>query len=221
MTTELAIQTEQTQRGPRVHGVVRAVVTNNQDDPAKLGRVKVRFVSFAQASESAWARLATPMAGAGYGFCALPEVDDEVLVVFEHGAIDRPIVIGALWNGARKPPYVNPDGKNALRQLRSRSGHEILLDDTDGAERVVIQDKTGKNQIVFDASKNTITIKAEKDVTIQAGGDLTLGADGTVAVRCRAFQVTANESAAVEAAQSLDLKCSPGIALNVDGLVVR
>ena len=66
--------------------VVVARVTNNQD-PKKLGRVKLEFPFWGDGVESAWARIATPMAGETYGLCCLPEVGDEVLVVTRSGDI--------------------------------------------------------------------------------------------------------------------------------------
>ena len=45
-----------------------------------------------------WARIATLMAGNNRGTVFYPEKDDEVLVAFEHGDIDSPYIIGALWN---------------------------------------------------------------------------------------------------------------------------
>ncbi len=72
------------------------------------------------------------MAGAGRGLYILPEVDDEVLVAFEHGNPSTPYVLGGLWNGKDKPPEANSDGKNNMRVLKSRSGHVIRLDDTAG-----------------------------------------------------------------------------------------
>src|SRR3712207_8369590 len=59
-----------------------------------------------------------------------PEVDDEVLVAFEHGDPRYPYVLGALWNGRDKPPEANADGGNNKRLIKSRSGLTILLDDT-------------------------------------------------------------------------------------------
>ena len=81
----------------RVTGVVVGVVTNNQD-PDGLGRVKVKFPWLSDADESSWARIAAPMAGKERGLYFLPEVDDEVLVIFEHGDLRFPFVPGALWN---------------------------------------------------------------------------------------------------------------------------
>ena len=87
----------------RIYGMVIGIVTNNQD-PDKLGRVKVRFPWLSDEDESQWARMLTPMAGDNRGMYFIPEVDDEVLVAFEQGDMRFPYILGALWNGEDKPP---------------------------------------------------------------------------------------------------------------------
>jgi uncharacterized protein involved in type VI secretion and phage assembly len=164
----------------RIAGVVVAVVTNTQD-PEGLARVKVRFPWLSDADESPWARVACLMAGASRGTYFLPEVDDEVLVAFEQGDVRLPYVVGALWNGKDLPPAGNEDGKNNVRMIKSRSGHVVRLDDTNGGERIEIIDKTGKNRIVIDAAANTIAISSDKDITLSAAnGTITLDAQKLV-----------------------------------------
>ena len=46
-----------------------------------------------------WVRVMTPLAGANWGSNMLPRVGQDVLVDFMDGDIDRPVVIGALYNG--------------------------------------------------------------------------------------------------------------------------
>lgn len=116
--------------------IIIAVVTDNKDDKG-LGRVKVKYPSYTEDDASFWAAIAAPMAGAGRGFYFLPEVNDEVLVAFEHGDIHRPYIIGALWNGKDNPMEKNSeavggDGKVNHRIIKTRIGHTILLDDLDG-----------------------------------------------------------------------------------------
>ena len=90
----------------RFFGVTLGLVTNNQD-PEKLGRIKVKFPWLSDEDESNWARIITPMAGDDRGMFFLPEVDDEVLVAFEQGDMRFPFVLGSLWNGQDKPPETN------------------------------------------------------------------------------------------------------------------
>ena len=159
---------------PRPLGMnlVIGIVTNNAD-PEELGRVKVAFPWLCETDESAWARLVSPMAGAGRGLFALPEIDDEVLVGFEHGDIHRPFVLGTLWNGQDQPPLktseaLGRDGKVNQWILRSRSGHTITFNDTAGGEEITIVDKTGNNKIVFDSVTDSMRIRAKGKLTIEA-----------------------------------------------------
>jgi len=163
---------------PRTLGVSTAVVTDN-DDKSGLGRVRVRF-PWAD-NHSAWAPVMAPMAGDGRGLYGLPEVDDQVLVLFDGGRIDAPFVIGAIWNGKARPPVPGGKKKNDLRILKSRSGHTITLDDTSGKEQVTVVDKSGRNKIVIDSSTNKITI--------HAGQDLSLESDGTISIQAKIVKI--------------------------------
>ncbi len=194
-----------------MHSVVVAIVTNNQD-PDGMGRVKVRFPWLSEKDESNWARVAAPMAGKDRGLWLLPEVDDEVLVAFEHGRPEFPYVLGALWNGKDAPPEKNDDGKNDVRVLKSRSGHVIKLDDKDGSEKIEIADGSGKNTIVIDTAKNTIAITADKDVTIESkSGKLSLAGKG--------IEIKSSAELKIEASQNIDAKAGPQ--LNLEGGVVN
>ena len=83
-----------------------ARVTNNVEDPDEvpLGRVQVKFPWLSDTIESGWERCTTPMAGSNIGLYFLPEVGDEVLVAFEQGNLSKPVIVGSLWNGKRRPP---------------------------------------------------------------------------------------------------------------------
>ncbi len=206
-----ALQPEEHEVG-RVFGVAGGIVTNNQD-PDGQGRVKVKFPWLSDDNETDWVRIATLMAGRGRGSFFLPEVGDEVLCAFEHGDINRPYVIGALWNGVDKPPETNSDGQNNIRKIRSRSGHEILfnddntsmqekieihtnsghtivLDDSAGQEKIDIVDKTGTNKVTIDSVQNAISIESglqlsikSQVINIEAGAMLTLKAGATLTIQ--------------------------------------
>ena len=195
----------------RLFGLVVGVVTNNQD-PDGLGRVKVRFPWLSDEDESHWARIAVPMAGKERGIYFLPEVDDEVLVAFEHGGRRFPYVLGALWNGKDVPPTTNDDGKNNLRMIKSRSGHVIKLNDEDGKETIEIVDKSGKNSIVIDTAKDTITITTDKDITFAA-------TQGTIKLDAQKIEIKSSADTKIEAGAGMDVKASG--TLNVKGATVN
>jgi phage protein D len=183
-------------------GVVIGVVTNNRD-PEEMGRVRVKFPWLSDREESAWARVVSPTAGSRRGLFWLPEVDDEVLVAFEHGDVHRPFVVGALWNGQDKTPMnaseaVGGDGKVNKRIVKSRSGHTILLDDTSGAEEITIVDKTGNNKIVLHSPDNSMRIAVQGDLTIEAQGKITLKAQ-------RGVDVSSQADVKVDAVQGVDV----------------
>ncbi len=198
-------------RTSRVNGVVVGVVTNNQD-PEKMGRVKVKFPWLSDEDESNWARVASPMAGKDRGLFLLPEVDDEVLVAFEHGDPRFPYVVGSLWNGTDTPPADNADGKNNVRVLKSRSGHVVRLTDEDGKEKIEIIDKSENNSVVIDTAENTITITAEKDIVLRAP-------NGSIKLDAQKVEVKSSADSKVEAGGGMDLKASG--TLNVKGATVN
>jgi uncharacterized protein involved in type VI secretion and phage assembly len=186
-------------------GVTIGVVTNNQD-PDGLGRVTMILPCISD-FPSNWARVVTPMAGPGRGVYFLPEVNDEVLVAFEHGNPDTPYVLGGLWNGQDKPPESNSDGKNDVRTIRSRNGNVIRLSDVDDDEKIEIIDKSTKNTIVIRTKDNSITITADGDVTIQSGnGKLQLSGNGVEIISTSTVKVEAKGKMELDTPGELDIK---------------
>jgi phage protein D len=110
------------------------LVTNN-NDPKGWGRVKVKFPTLTTEHESNWARVVGLGAANERGFYCLPEIDDEVLVGFEHGDIHRPYVMGGVWNGKDKTvETVDETIKNRkvrLRTIKTRTGHTIQFVEED------------------------------------------------------------------------------------------
>ena len=165
------IRTAETE-ATRVYEPLIALDTDN-NDPSKLGRVKIKIPVLSDADTSWWAPIVMLGAGKNRGWFFIPEPNDEVLVLFEHGDLNRPLVIGALWNGKDKAPDKNPGG-NPRRVIKSRGGSKITFDDE--KEALVIEDGTGKGKITFDAKANKITIESMSgDVCFQSPtGDMTI-----------------------------------------------
>lgn len=206
---------------------VIGIVKDNKD-PDKLGRVQVTFPTlYLSGSEdnavSFWLRVLSPDAGAavksldgqgrqpvdtgqtkgsGRGFYAVPEIDDEVLVLFTQGSQDVGVVIGQLYNGADGPPQEadntmpgtgqlwtgtkSADGftdgsgnyeKNDRRLWKSRSGAMLVFDDTDGKESIQLWNNKHTLALVFDTKeKRIILCNNDGDIHIRCAKDLYLEA---------------------------------------------
>lgn len=210
-------------------GVVVAVVTDNQD-PEALGRVQVSMPWIDDLHASAWARVLTPMAGAQRGFYALPEVGDEVLVAFELGQPDRPVVLGGLWSAAQPPPLAPTADGNVHRALISPLGHQVLIDDTEAAQKIVVRSADGLNKIEIDCSTPSLTVAVDGAMTLSATGGVTIDSpEGDVAISCMNFSVAAQGAVTLDATEQLSaasqvgisLDAAPGIKLNNTALEVK
>lgn len=194
-----------THPGPAINGVVSGIVTDTRD-PEKLGRVKVKLPRLSDTYETDWVRTVHAGAGPQRGMYLIPEVNDEVLVAFDHGDIRCPYVLGGLHNGKDRPAeYEFPliDGSTGsvdLRAWQSRTGHFLVFGDKAGREGISLTSGDGKHQLSFSKAKDRIRIKAERGlIQIEAGGDV---------------QITAGGNAVVQASRNLELK---GLKVKIDG----
>ncbi|QJB31553.1 hypothetical protein HF329_09625 [Chitinophaga oryzae] len=154
------------QRQPGIPPVCEAqsavVVDNN--DPAGLGRIRVRF-RWQQQGATPWIRQIAPHGGGQKGVYFIPETGEEVWVDFEGGNPELPFALGAVYNGNAKSDFA--DAENNIKAIKTRSGHVIRLDDTNGKESITITDKNN-NIIVLDTSTSSITITAPETMTLNA-----------------------------------------------------
>ncbi|MFZ5926518.1 MAG: type VI secretion system Vgr family protein [Acidobacteriota bacterium] len=165
----------------RNFGVYVARVLDNVD-PIDAARVKVQFPWETGDSESNWAPVAMPHAGAGRGLYFIPEIGDEVLVAFEQGDPSRPIVLGSLWNGNDSPPneglHGDEQGNNDIKRIVTKSGNRFVMDDMDGKETIVVATPEHIRISMFEGDQ-TLLIHSDGDINIHAGG--------TVHIKCNQF----------------------------------
>ncbi|WP_055529183.1 VgrG-related protein [Streptomyces graminilatus] len=177
-------------RSPRIPGVAVGVVTdvNAPKDREGQGWVRLRFPWLAGDSGTAyvsdWVRT-VQWGGMGGGGVFSPDVNDEVLVAFEQGLLDRPYVIGGLYNGVDKPsPHDTPlvdgtSGKVNRRSLASRAGDRLeLLDTANGPSGVRVSSGDGKLKLELDRQKTTITVHSDGTVDITAAKKVTVAGEG-------------------------------------------
>jgi uncharacterized protein involved in type VI secretion and phage assembly len=155
--------------GERSAGVVFGKVTAVKDVEG-LGRIQVTY-PWLSGPETRWVPVAAPMAGGDRGAFFMPELDDEVVLGFDQGMWDHPIVLGFTWNEKQKAP----SGDERQRMIRSKNGHTIrFVDSTPVAGNkgaLIIEDGHG-NTIVM--TNSHVSISAVGSLTIQAGGVITI-----------------------------------------------
>ena len=134
---------------PAIAGVLTGIVIGPQGNEMfidKYGRVQVRFWwDRDNSTSSCWIRVAQSWAGNGWGACFWPRVGHEVVVAFENGDPDRPIVVGSVYNSTNMPPYALPSnqyiaGWKSLTQGGdpSKNFHQIFMSDESDAAVVHI-----------------------------------------------------------------------------------
>jgi phage baseplate assembly protein V len=156
----------------RFYGVAEALVAS-VEDPEKEGRVKLRLPWFDSGEVTDWCRVANLFAGNGYGSTWTPELEDEVLVAFVHGDLRFPVVLGGLYNGKDKPPRART-ATNNQKTLRTKAGHELLLDDSSGSLGVEVTTSAG-HRLRLDDVNHQITLEVSGGPSIvmsRNGGDM-------------------------------------------------
>ena len=219
------------------HSETQVAKVVNNVDPDGLSRVQVQFPWQVTNNQSTpWIRVLTPHSGLDKGFHFIPEIEEEVLVGFEGGNAERPFVMGALYTGVNKPEEWQTDANN-VKAIRTRSGHTIELNDTEGEEKINIYDNEG-SIITFDTQAKSLTINAtenieisaknikilaEENIDIQAKGDLNTASEGDTVILSQGstavqstgdVDVTSDGAIAIEAKTEAELK---GMNVTVEG----
>ncbi len=160
-------------RRPVIPGLQTAKVVGpegNEIYTEKYGRVKVRF--FWDRAEnndeeaSCWIRTAVPWSGKQWGMVWVPRIGQEVVVQFEEGDPDRPIIVGMMFNDETKHPYKLPDNMTQMgwtTRSTTEGGsdmyHELLFEDKKEQEFIRFQSERDYKQIVKNNAEITVGIE--------------------------------------------------------------
>lgn len=175
-------------------------------DPRNLGRVRVRYqwpVAKPADAESGWLRVTAPYSGDGKGHLFTPEVGSQVLVNYEHGRPDFPVVVGNLFHPQNKQGAKYTTPSNHLKGLQTAGGNKFVMNDNAGAQSILISNSKNKETAILVSFKGDgsidiktngpinltagqdITLEAAKNITLRAGEDISLAAQKNVTVAAR------------------------------------
>lgn len=232
---------------PVVHGCQTALVVGKAGEEIwtdSFGRIKVKFhwdqSSASDETSSCWIRVAQGWAGKQWGGLFLPRIGQEVVVSFEEGDPDRPLVTGSVYNAQQTTPYTLPDDqtKSTLKTHSSPNQegfNEIRFEDKAGSEELFMQAQKDMNVTVL--NDQAITIMNNRTVTVQEKDETLVVDKGNRVVQVntgnethtvkgtRDVKVTGNETFTDEAdftrkvTGNYSLKVSGNLSIEVSGSV--
>ncbi|MDE7360698.1 MAG: phage baseplate assembly protein V [Oscillospiraceae bacterium] len=174
---------------------------------------------------TAWAKVAMPAAASGCGIYSLPDIGDHVVVAFLDGEIDSPVVIGSLYNGTALPPTETMTPLNNIKEIKTKLGNEIKIDEMNGIEiksitgqklelsdtalSAKLSDPTG--QTIVEIKNGVLTLNGLTGIKMKSGScEISLdGASQSVTIK--------GLSVSVEAVQGLTLK---GTQTDLNGQII-
>jgi len=177
---------------PIIDGVQTAIVVGPEGEEIytdEYGRVKVKFYWSRgeyqiqkEEESSCWMRVSQLWAGESWGAMYIPRIGQEVIVSFEEGDPDRPIITGRVYNGNNMPPYLLPDDKtkSTIKSNSSPGGkgfNEIRFEDYKGKEEIYIHAQKDMNEVI----NNNMSTSVGNDQSLSVGHNRTkkIGNDET------------------------------------------
>jgi len=194
------------------YGLYYGVVTDN-NDPDGLSRVKVKlpWLDKSDQDQTHWAQLLTPMEGSKFGWYALPDIDDVVVITFIGGDISQPVIMGGAWSTADPSPEPNEDKKNNFRGYRSRSGSRLVFNDS-ASSHVTISDSSGDLMVGigdFDSSgSGPNAMQIFRPPMAGAKGVAISSMQGNIELTCKSgtLKITAGKDIKISAKTTADVK---------------
>lgn len=194
---ELMVEKETEETASLYIGIQTGIVKENWNEEDK-GKVLVEMtMGETGMTDTEWIPVMQPYCGNGFGQYFLPEVDSQVVLGFQGGDVNCPIVLGCLWNDTDLIPDQTAREDNSLKKIQTKGGNRIELDETEGKEQIGIytkggvsiglQDETklvqiknedGNTTLELDMENGEIKLKGENKITLSVGGKDALVIDG-------------------------------------------
>lgn len=163
---------------PVVQGTQTAVVVGPPGEeiwPDKYGRVKVQFhwdrEGKNDAKSSCWVRVTTMWAGKQWGMIHIPRIGQEVVIAFEEGDPDQPLIVGSVYNYEQMPPLPLPAQKtqSGIKSNTHKGGgyNELVFDDAAGKEQIRLHGQFNMDSVI----ENNETHKVGVDRTRNVGNN--------------------------------------------------
>jgi uncharacterized protein involved in type VI secretion and phage assembly len=213
----------------RIHGIVIGLVAKNYDENMP-GRVCVTVPTRDEkANELQWARLVQPSSGNSWGHYFLPEVGDQVVLVFEGGNIEKPYIIGCVCKERDRFLAQSADEHNQFKRIVTKNGSTLTFEDNqqgDGENDKITLQTAGKGHTIsLDNENNVIQIidkSKDNSITMKTqDGEMNIKIKSKITINCGEVRITLNgESGAVSIrANEVNVSTSNQLKVKSDGMV--
>lgn len=181
----------------RICSVTTGLVKNNWDEEHP-GMIKAEYFLGAEGQNvTGWIPVAVPYAFKDCGMYLLPEIGSEVVIAFNMGDRNCPLVIGCLWNQVNELPKDTATENNVLKRFKTKGGCEVVFEEEkdkeaieihtpaglkirieDENQTIAMEDKEKKNGILIEAKEGSVKVFADKKMVIEVGGKEMFALDG-------------------------------------------
>jgi hypothetical protein len=187
-----------------------------------------------------------PVSTGHIGTAAIPNVGDMVLLIFQQGDINQPIIIGRLYNDTERPPVNHndeiifrlplqkDDNKTVKAAIRNIKGREILIEMPSKITVQILDDTvkvvTGQTEMILDqpggadglatisSGRSKISLKQDGDITIEAAGNINIKTStGDVTIEGLNVSIKSTANTSIDAKAQASVKGLAGA--TVDGSI--
>lgn len=218
---------------PVMRGPQSAVVTGPSGEEIYIdeyGRIKVQFIwdrdGKKDENSSCYLRVMQSWAGNQWGASFIPRIGQEVIVSFLDGDPDRPIVTGAVYNGANKPVY----GSKTQSGIKTRStkggtsanANELRFEDAKGSEQILIHAERNLDVEVENDETHTVdhnrtkTVKHDENSTIENDRNKTVNNNQTETIG-KSKSISVGENHNEDIGKNMTIRVGADLKENVDG----
>lgn len=198
----IAYRPQRLTKRPQTTGPQTAIVTGPPGQEIwtdQYGRIKLKFhwdhSPVCDHSSSCWIRVSYPWAGGNFGGINIPRIGQEVIVDFENGDPNYPIVTGRVYNAGTMPPWALP--MNATQSgMISRSIGGLISN----ANALRFEDRAGMEEIWLQAERDMLSeIKNNEVHNVGANRTRSVGGNESTDIKgTRDESVTGDESIQIQ-----------------------
>lgn len=184
-----------------------ATVTDNQD-PEKMGRVKVRFFWPGNDCVTDWIRVSTFHTGGGdgLGMHFIPEVNAQVIVGYEMGHPEYPFVMNSVY--PKTSDVRTAASQNEEKYIQTYAGNQISFNDANGSQKIEITNvNNADTAITLEFAQNgIITIKTKGEVNINADDAINIETKKKLTIKAMDIDISATNGLKIESKSNTEIK---------------